>query len=166
MHHRRAGYPFGSLVDYACDVRMHLLVQLNLLAFSTCFSFRDCIESEKSEEMGLCTHSAFLLSVRWLQRAGHPVFALSPLAIHTRNLEQDPRASLVVQMPGWSGEANARVTMFGDVHVLPERMQAPAVEVFQSNRTQGAYSERWGNFTFWRCVHVSAGIGVPCTLLD
>jgi hypothetical protein len=77
---------------------------------------------------------------------------LSPLAIHTRNLEQDPRASLVVQMPGWSGEANARITMFGDIHVLPERMQAPAVEIFTRKRSHGAYSERWGNFTYWRCA--------------
>jgi hypothetical protein len=55
-------------------------------------------------------------------------------------------------MPGWSGEANARITMFGDIHVLPERMQAPAVEIFTRKRSHGAYSERWGNFTYWRCA--------------
>lgn len=72
---RRAGYPFGTLVDFASD------------------------------------------------GAGLPIFCLSPLAIHARNLIEDPRCSLVVQMPGWTGLANARVTIFGDVYQLPPDMQ-------------------------------------------
>ena len=36
---------------------------------------------------------------------------------------EDPRCSLVVQMPGWTGLANARVTIFGDVYQLPAEMQ-------------------------------------------
>jgi hypothetical protein len=75
MHHRRAGYPFGTLVDFATD------------------------------------------------GAGMPIFCLSPLAIHARNLIEDSRCSLVVQMPGWTGLANARVTIFGDVFQLPPDMQ-------------------------------------------
>ena len=59
MHHRRAGYPFGTLVDFAAD------------------------------------------------EAGYPIFCLSPLAIHTRNIMEDPRCSLVVQMPGWTGALGA-----------------------------------------------------------
>jgi len=55
--------------------------------------------------------------------AGMPIFCLSPLAIHARNLIEDPRCSLVVQMPGWTGLANARVTIFGDVYQLPANMQ-------------------------------------------
>lgn len=81
MHHRRTGYPFGTLVDFACD------------------------------------------------GAGQPIFCLSPLAIHTRNILADPRCSMVVQMPGWSGLANARVTIFGDVYQLPPEMQGTAREV-------------------------------------
>lgn len=64
-HHRRAGFPFGSLVDFAVD------------------------------------------------EVGAPVLALSPLAVHCRNALSDPRCTLVVQMPGWGGLANARVTVFG-----------------------------------------------------
>jgi hypothetical protein len=75
MHHRRAGYPFGMLVDFAAD------------------------------------------------GAGVPIFCLSPLSIHSHNIHEDPRCSLVVQMPGWLGLSNARVTMFGDVYELPESMQ-------------------------------------------
>ena len=81
MHHRRAGYPFGSLVDFATE-------------FTT----------------------------------GAPLLALSPLAIHTRNALADPRSNLVVQMPGWSGLANARVTVFGDLTQLtsPDDVSAAA----------------------------------------
>ena len=82
MHHRRAGYPFGTLTDFASD------------------------------------------------GAGFPVFCLSPLAIHTRNIIEDPRCSLVVQLPGWTGLANARVTIFGDVFQLPPELQESAKEVF------------------------------------
>ena len=81
MHHRRAGYPFGTVVDFASD------------------------------------------------GAGAPIFCLSPLAIHTRNIMEDARCSMVVQMPGWTGLANARVTIFGDVYQLPAEMQAAAREV-------------------------------------
>lgn len=42
---------------------------------------------------------------------------------------EDPRCSLVVQMPGWHGMANARVTIFGDVYQLPPDMHERAREV-------------------------------------
>jgi len=81
MHHRRSGYPFGTVVDFAAD------------------------------------------------GAGYPIFSLSPLAIQTRNIMEDPRCSLVFQMPGWAGLANARVTIFGDVYKLPKDMQSAASDV-------------------------------------
>ncbi|CAI5992286.1 unnamed protein product [Closterium sp. NIES-65] len=43
-----------------------------------------------------------------------PVFLLSPLRMHSRNLQSDPRCTVVVQIPGWSGLANARATIFGN----------------------------------------------------
>ena len=82
MHNRRAGYPFGTLVDFAVD------------------------------------------------GAGMPVLCLSPLAIHARNLVEDPRCSLIVQMPGWTGLADARVTIFGDLRQLPDELQPAARDLF------------------------------------
>ena len=64
--------------------------------------------------------------------AGCPIFALSPLAIQTRNIVEDPRCSLVMQMPGWGGLANARVTMFGDVYKLPKELQVRVIIPFDS----------------------------------
>ncbi|KAK8953572.1 hypothetical protein KSP40_PGU012039 [Platanthera guangdongensis] len=101
MHHHRAGYPFGSLVDFAAD------------------------------------------------SVGHPIFSLSPLAIHTRNLLADPRCSLVVQIPGWSGLSNARVTIFGDAIPLPANQQEWACQQFMGKHQQWA-SQQWGNFYYYR----------------
>ncbi|XP_010273581.1 PREDICTED: uncharacterized protein LOC104609071 isoform X2 [Nelumbo nucifera] len=106
MHHRRMGYPFGSLVDFAAD------------------------------------------------SMGHPIFSFSPLAIHTRNLLADPRCTLVVQIPGWSGLSNARVTIFGDVFPLPEHQQEWAHKQYIAKHQQGA-SQQWGNFYYFRMQNIS-----------
>ncbi|KAJ8560155.1 hypothetical protein K7X08_004213 [Anisodus acutangulus] len=106
MHHRREGYPFGTLVDFAPD------------------------------------------------SMGHPIFSFSPLAIHTRNLLADPRCTLVVQIPGWSGLSNARVTIFGDVYPLPEDQQEWAHKQYISKHQQGP-SQQWGNFFYFRMQNIS-----------
>ncbi|XP_057549736.1 uncharacterized protein LOC130827873 isoform X2 [Amaranthus tricolor] len=106
MHHRREGYPFGSLVDFAPD------------------------------------------------SMGHPIFSFSPLAIHTRNLLADPRCTLVVQIPGWSGLSNARVTIFGDIVPLPEDQQEWAHKQYIKKHLQGP-SQQWGNFYYFRLQNIS-----------
>ncbi|KAJ6720002.1 PYRIDOXAMINE 5'-PHOSPHATE OXIDASE FAMILY PROTEIN [Salix viminalis] len=106
MHHRREGYPFGSLVDFAPDPM------------------------------------------------GHPIFSFSPLAIHTRNLLADPRCTLVVQIPGWSGLSNARVTIFGDVFPLPEHQQEWAHKQYIAKHQQGP-TQQWGNFYYFRMQNIS-----------
>ncbi|XP_020578272.1 uncharacterized protein LOC110023293 [Phalaenopsis equestris] len=105
MHHRRAGYPCGSLVDYATD------------------------------------------------SIGHPIFSLSPLAMHTRNLLADPRCTLVVQIPGWSGLSNSRVTIFGDAVPLPADQQGWACKQFIAKHQQWA-SQQWGNFYYYRMATI------------
>ncbi|CAA7410277.1 unnamed protein product [Spirodela intermedia] len=106
MHHRREGYPFGSLVDFATDSR------------------------------------------------GHPIFCFSPLAIHTRNLLADPRCTLVVQIPGWSGLSNARVTIFGDILPLPDDQQEWAHKQYTAKHQQWA-SQQWGNFYYHQMQNIS-----------
>jgi len=81
-HHRRAGYPFGTLVDFVCD------------------------------------------------GSGFPILRLSSLAVPSRNVMENPHSSIVVQMPGWSGLTNARVTIFGDIYQLPAEMEPVARELF------------------------------------
>ncbi|TYJ46005.1 hypothetical protein E1A91_A02G093800v1 [Gossypium mustelinum] len=85
---------------------------------------------------------------------GHPIFSFSPLAIHTRNLLADPRCTLVVQIPGWSGLSNARVTIFGDVYPLPEHEQEWAHKQYIAKHQQGP-SQQWGNFYYFRMQNIS-----------
>lgn len=108
MHHRRAGYPFGTLVDFASD------------------------------------------------GVGYPIFCMSPLGIHTRNIVEDPRCSVVVQLPGWTGLANARVTIFGDVYQLPPEQQGIARQMFVQKHAK-ENTEEWlsGNSVFFRMHRIS-----------
>ncbi|KAL2539094.1 Pyridoxamine 5'-phosphate oxidase family protein [Abeliophyllum distichum] len=106
MHHRRNGYPFGSLVDFVPDPM------------------------------------------------GYPIFSLSPLAIHTRNLLADPRCTVVVQIPGWNSLSNARVTIFGDVYPLPDDQQELAHKLYIAKHHQGP-SQQWGNFYYFRMQNIS-----------
>jgi hypothetical protein len=68
----------------------------------------------------------------------YPIFCLTPLAMHTRNLAHNARASLTVKMNGWGGLANARVTIFGDVSRLPNQYQNAANEIFKAKYAVGA----------------------------
>jgi putative heme iron utilization protein len=89
---------------------------------------------------------------------GYPVFCLTPLAMHTRNLAYNARASLTVKMNGWGGLANARVTIFGDVHRLPAEYQASANEIFKAKyaarKEASDLEDRWGDYTFYRMNNV------------
>lgn len=67
---------------------------------------------------------------------GTPIFSLSPMAMHTRNMKYDPRCSLVVEMPGWRGLASARVTLFGTVKKVPDELQQLARSLFKKKQTE------------------------------
>ncbi|XP_073004283.1 uncharacterized protein [Typha latifolia] len=85
---------------------------------------------------------------------GHPIFSFSPLAIHTRNLLGDPRSTLVVQIPGWSGLSNARVTIFGDIVPIPADFQEWGRQQYKAKHQQWA-SQKWGNFHYYRMQSIS-----------
>src|ERR1041384_153020 len=52
-----------------------------------------------------------------LDAIGQPMFLISSMAVHTKNLQADARASLLVTQPGATGEplAASRVTLLGRV---------------------------------------------------
>ncbi|HEV7735435.1 MAG TPA: DUF2470 domain-containing protein [Candidatus Binatia bacterium] len=52
---------------------------------------------------------------------GRPTFLISTMAMHTQNLAADPKASLLVPQPGWTGDplAGARVTLLGPITLVP-----------------------------------------------
>ncbi|CAL9125115.1 unnamed protein product [Musa acuminata var. zebrina] len=85
---------------------------------------------------------------------GHPIFSLSPLAIHTRNLLVNSKCSLVVQIPGWTSLSNARATIFGDVSPLAADQQEWACQQFAAKHQQWA-SKQLGNLYYYRMQNIS-----------
>jgi putative heme iron utilization protein len=72
--------------------------------------------------------------------SGRPIFFVSSMAMHTHNLRQDPRASLLITQPDVSGDplGSARLTLLGDV------TEVPAAEVRE------LYLSRYENAKFWQ----------------
>ena len=63
-----------------------------------------------------------------LDNEGRPIFLISTMAMHTQNLQADPRASLFVTEPDASGDplGSSRVTLIGSVSRVPEAELATA----------------------------------------
>ena len=73
--------------------------------------------------------------------------------MHTRNILEDPRCTLVVQMPGWQGLSNARVTIFGEIYRLPQNMQAAAREVSSPSPSHPPTVTKIGSMETCQCPH-------------
>jgi hypothetical protein len=71
---------------------------------------------------------------------GRPIFFISSMAMHTQNLREDLRASLLITQPDVSGDplGAARLTLLGNV------TEAPATEVKE------LYLSRYENAKFWQ----------------
>lgn len=83
---------------------------------------------------------------------GDPVFLISSLAEHTRNLLADPRASLLITEPG-DGDplARARVTLLGPcTKISLGEEQAPARTAFLAAHPDAAYYFDFGDFSLFR----------------
>ncbi|WP_040485246.1 HugZ family protein [Lutibaculum baratangense] len=96
--------------------------------------------------------------------AGEPVLLLSGLAVHTRNLEADPRASLLLVAPGGEGGdplAGARVTVTG--RIVPAEDKALARARFLARHPEAEAYAGFADFGFYRLAcdsaHLVAGFG-------
>jgi len=71
---------------------------------------------------------------------GRPVFFISSMAMHTQNLLQDRRASLLITQPDVSGDplGAARLTLLGEVNEVA------------SEEVRELYLTRYENAKFWR----------------
>jgi heme iron utilization protein len=83
---------------------------------------------------------------------GNPVFLISALAEHTRNLMADARASLLVAENVQADPlANARVTLLGRCAIVesePERESAR--RAFLAAHPNAAYYAGYGDFSWWK----------------
>ena len=81
---------------------------------------------------------------------GNPVFLISALAEHTKNLERDPRASLMVAEHGADDPlANGRVTMLGPCTRV-EGDDGRARGAFLAVHPNAAYYADFRDFGFWK----------------
>lgn len=82
---------------------------------------------------------------------GNPVFLVSKLAEHTRNLEGDPKASLLVNAEGKDDPlANARVTLIGACTRLPRGEDTEAREAFLAAHPNASYYVDFKDFSFFQ----------------
>lgn len=94
---------------------------------------------------------------------GRPVFFISSMAMHTQNIHQDARASLLVTQPDVAGDplGSARVTLLGAATI------APAEEVrdlYLSRYENAKYWQDYTDFAYYRLevsgVYFIGGFGV------
>jgi heme iron utilization protein len=83
---------------------------------------------------------------------GRPLFLISAMAMHTQNLEGDPRASLLVMQPGWDGDplAAARLTLMGDVRRVLDADTVEVRERYLARHERARYWVDFEDFGFWR----------------
>src|SRR5947208_7150211 len=77
-----------------------------------------------------------------LDNQGRPIFLISTMAMHTQNLQADPRASLLVTQPDASGDplGASRITLLGNVHRIPDA-EIPEARTL--------YLDRYENSKYW-----------------
>ena len=81
---------------------------------------------------------------------GDPIFLISALAEHTRNLERDPRASLLVAEGGSADPlANGRVTMLGPCTRVEGDVGSARAAFFAAHPNSTYYAE-FRDFAFWK----------------
>ncbi len=87
-----------------------------------------------------------------LDDEGRPIFLISTMAMHTQNLQADPRASLFVTEPDTSGDplGSSRVTLIGNVTRVPETELAAARTLYLAGYPESKYRVDFEDFSFYR----------------
>jgi putative heme iron utilization protein len=101
-----------------------------------------------------------------LDGQGRPVFLISTMAMHTQNVQADPRSSLLVTQPDASGDplGASRVTLLGNVLPVPKPEVAEARELYLARYVNSKYWVDFEDFSFYRMdvvdVYYVGGFGV------
>jgi heme iron utilization protein len=100
-----------------------------------------------------------------IDESGRPIFLISNMAMHTQNLQADPRASLFVGQAG-DGDplGTARATLVGNVLPIPEEENAGARERYLSRYENSRSWVDFKDFGFYRLdlldIYYVGGFGV------
>jgi putative heme iron utilization protein len=101
-----------------------------------------------------------------LDQNGRPVFLVSTMAMHTQNLQADPRSSLLVTQPDAGGDplGASRVTLLGHVLPIPELEVAKARKLYLARYPNSKNWVDFEDFSFYRMdvvdVYYVGGFGV------
>jgi len=101
-----------------------------------------------------------------LDERGRPIFLISTMAMHTKNLQANSRSSLLVAQPDASGDplGASRVTVMGEVLPMPELDVAEARQLYLARYDNSRYWVDFEDFSFYRMdvvdVYYVGGFGV------
>src|SRR6202790_5097876 len=87
-----------------------------------------------------------------LEAGGRPIFLISSMAMHTQNLQADPRASLWVTQPDASGDplGASHVTLVGNVLTIPQPEVANSRKLYLERYANSKYWVDFEDFSFYR----------------
>src|SRR5271168_343088 len=101
-----------------------------------------------------------------LDGAGRPLFLISTMAMHSQNLQQDARASLLVTQPeaGADPLGAARVTVVGNASAMAREESGEARRLYLELHPNSKYWVDFDDFAFFRMdvvdVYYVGGFGV------
>jgi hypothetical protein len=83
---------------------------------------------------------------------GRPVFLISTMAMHTQNLQADPRASLLVTQNDTGDDTlgASRVTLVENVLPMPESEMPEARKLYLARQANSKYWVDFEDFSFYR----------------
>ena len=101
-----------------------------------------------------------------LDQQGRPIFLISTMAMHTQNLHEDSRASLLVTRDDAGGDplGASRVTLLGNVQLIPQSEVADARTLYLARYANSRHWVDFDDFSFYRMdvvdVYYVGGFGV------
>ena len=101
-----------------------------------------------------------------LDDARRPLFLISAMAMHTKNLQADPRTSLFVTVPEAQSDplGAGRMTLIGKAEPVPKEDLAAARAAYLSRHENAKYYIDFADFSFWRLnpvdLYFVGGFGV------
>ena len=101
-----------------------------------------------------------------LDQHANPIFLISTMAMHTQNLQADPRSSLLVTQLDNGGDplGSSRITLIGNVLSIPEAEVSEARKLYLERHAESKYWVDFKDFAFYRMdvvdVYFIGGFGV------
>jgi putative heme iron utilization protein len=96
----------------------------------------------------------------------NPIFLISTMAMHTQNVQADPRSSLLVTQPDTIGDplGASRITLLGNILPVPESELPEARKLYLARYANSKYWVDFDDFSFYRMdvvdVYYVGGFGV------